>query len=205
MKILIASPTFDGRIEPEVVMAICKMCKDYQADFQAVYGYDVASARNKIVEISLNENYDYLLMIDSDTLPPNNALGLLLEGDYLIKAGTYIYSSNYDYTVTSREVDKNLKSSEICYDEHLLMTRNEVLALNGKTVKIGATGLGCTLFKTEVFKMLPKPYFKWVTYDNGAELGEDLYFAELCRINNIPICLDSRVLCGHIKSQILNI
>lgn len=201
MRILVSVPAFDGHIEMEVVKSLCDICKNYGADFFPVHGYDVATARNIMAKRAVEEKYDYLMMIDSDTVPPENALGMLLEGNNMIKTGTYIWSDDNSLTVSSRLKARNM----MLYNRERLMTRLEIKALKGASIRIAASGLGCALLKTDVFKILEPPFFKWVTYDNGDILGEDLYFAEKCKNAGIPIILDSRVLCGHIKPQVLNI
>lgn len=200
-KTLIAVPTFDGHIESDVIHFIVQTCKTHNADFLPCKGYDAANARNYIVDYAINGKYKNVLMIDSDTVPPPNALDLLLEGDFLVKTGTYVWSCDYSKTVASRLKSEN----PLNYDGERLMTCEEVKNLNGKTIQIAATGLGCTLIKTEVFKKIGLPCFRWIVYETGEELGEDLYFAEKCRKANIPIFLDSRILCGHIKKQTLYI
>ena len=201
MKILIAVPSFDGHIEMDVVKSICGMCRDFHADFLPVHGYDVASARNYMAQYALDGGYDYLMMVDSDTVPPNGALKMLLEGDHPVTVGTYIYGLNHALTVASR-VDA---ANTMRYDEARLIPAAEVATYGGAKVAIGGSGLGCALIQVDVFRRLKRPWFRWVTYENGDELGEDCYFAELCRMAKIPMVLDSRVLCGHIKSQTLRI
>lgn len=201
MRILTSVPAFDGHIEMETVRAICGMCKDYGADFFPVHGYDIATARNVMAKRALEAGYDYLMMIDSDTVPPRNALRMLLEGDCMVKVGTYVWSDDNSLTVASRLKARNM----MLYDSERLMTCLEVKALGGASTRIAASGLGCALIKTDVFKKLEAPFFKWVTYNDGDMLGEDLYFAEKCREKKIPIILDSRVLCGHVKPHILTI
>lgn len=201
MRILVSVPAFDGHIEMETVKAVCGMCKSYGADFYPVHGYDIASARNAMAKRALEAGYDYLMMIDSDTVPPENALGMLLEGGCMVKVGTYVWSDDNSLTVASRLKARNM----LLYDGERLMTRLEVKALGGASIRIAASGLGCALIKTDVFKKLKAPFFKWVNYDSGDVLGEDLYFAEQCKAAGIPIILDSRVLCGHIKPRVLTI
>lgn len=200
-RILVAVPTYDGHIEVDVIKAICGMCRDYGADFIPVYGYDVASARNSIVHYALDGDYTHVLMVDSDTVPPEGALGMLLEGDYPIKVGTYCYGSNPALTVASRvDTEETLR-----YDEARLIPCAEVTGYGGAAVTIGGSGMGCALIRTDVFRQLAGPWYRWVTYDNGEELGEDCYFAELCRVAGIPMTLDSRVLCGHVKPRVLRV
>lgn len=194
-KILIAVPTFDGHIELETTIAIVEMCKEHDAVFFPVRGYDVASARNYAAHEAVNGGYTHLLFIDSDTVPPTNALTMLLERNHPVEVGAYVWCADYSKTIISRLEEPR----GLIYDGERLISCSEVKELQGEELQIGGAGLGCALISTEVLKQLNAPWFRWVIYDNGEELGEDCYFAELCRMNNIPMYLDSRVLCGHIK------
>ena len=79
MKILIAVPTFEN-IEPDTFRAIYNMKRgDHQVDFDFVRGYDCAKARNVAAKKAINGGYDFLMMIDSDTVPPDDALLNMLE------------------------------------------------------------------------------------------------------------------------------
>ena len=78
-KILIAVPTFET-IYPDTYKGIWDVDKDgHQVFFDSVRGYDVATARNRIAQKSLDLGVDFVLMVDNDVVLPENALKLLLE------------------------------------------------------------------------------------------------------------------------------
>ena len=78
MKILIAVPTFEN-IQPEVFKAIYNLKSEHDLDFDFIKGYDCAVARNNIAKITIAHGYDYVLMVDSDTIIPPDTLDLMLE------------------------------------------------------------------------------------------------------------------------------
>ena len=79
MKILIAVPTFET-IQPEVFKAIYDLRPaGHDLAFDFVKGYDCAVARNRIGKMAQEGGYDYVLMVDSDTIIPPDALELMLD------------------------------------------------------------------------------------------------------------------------------
>ena len=81
MKILIAVPTFEN-IQPEVFKAIYDLdSAGHDLHFDFVKGYDCAWARNRIGRLAQEEGFDYVLMIDSDTVVPSDTLTLMLDTD----------------------------------------------------------------------------------------------------------------------------
>ena len=87
MRILIAVPTFEN-ILPECFKAIYDLDKcGHEVSFEFVKGYDCAKARNVIARKTIDGKYDYVMMVDSDTIVPENALGVMLEGSADIVMG----------------------------------------------------------------------------------------------------------------------
>ena len=78
-KILIAIPTFEN-IMPETFKSIYDLdpCGN-ELSFEFVKGYDCARARNDIVKKALDGGFDYIFMVDSDMIIPQDALKNLLE------------------------------------------------------------------------------------------------------------------------------
>ena len=71
-RILIAVPTFES-IDPDVFKAIYNLHipgRIDKVDFDFVRGYDCAKARNDISQKAIDGDYDYVLMVDSDTVIP---------------------------------------------------------------------------------------------------------------------------------------
>lgn len=215
MKILIAVPTFEN-IYPDVFKAIYDLDETYESDqdpvtpneyvFEYIRGYDVATARNRIVTTAQQHNADYILMVDNDVIIPPNTIELFLDGAVDVCLGLYPH----------RDTD-NIYRGRTClcklYDDHGNLhynypldseyTAEEVIAFDNAGVykyRIHGGGMGCAFIKTSVFDKIDYPWYDWVNYDdkNRGMLSEDLYFCEQCRKHNIPIYMDTRVRCKHI-------
>lgn len=196
MKIFIAVPTFEN-ISPDTFKSIYGLDRGgHWVVFDYVRGYDCAHARNLIGKQAIVEESDYVLMVDSDIVVPGDALVRMLELGEDVVIGCCAHRSGGKYT----------GKTSICKDDGEFdythqYTAAELLELQEKGVyklRIHGGGMGCTLIRTELFRKLPYPWFKWTDYGNGNVLSEDLYFCEQCRIAGIPVYSDTRVMPGHI-------
>lgn len=196
-KILIAVPTFET-IYPDTFRSIWNLKKPegYEILFDYVRGYDCARARNLIVDQAKKKGVDYLMMIDNDTVVPEDALEKLVSDDKDVIIGYYAhrnFSPKYDGRT-------NLcKLGEFNYNKQYSAAEIAELRDKGETViQIHGGGLGCSLIKMSVFDHINYPYFDWTNYGSGYVLSEDLFFDENLRTHSIPIYADIRVECGHI-------
>ena len=64
------------------------------------------SSRNKIIEYALENNYDYILMLDSDVIVPKNIIKELLNNNKEIVSGLY-----YNYF----KIDGQIKYRPVCW------------------------------------------------------------------------------------------
>lgn len=210
MKILIAVPTFET-IYPDTYKALWDMDKcGHEVLFEFVRGYDVATARNHIAQKALNLGVDYLLTVDNDTVPPKDALKLLLENAREVNLGYYAHRDRdnvYRGKTNVCRLHKPDGSEYYHFPVESLYTANEMhgMADAGTTkIEVHGGGMGCALIQTEVFRKAPYPWYDWVNYGdaNRGMLSEDLYFCVLCRNSGIPIYSDVRVGCGHLLRHV---
>ena len=90
-KILICVPTFEN-VYPDTFKSIYDLDTDgHEVEFEYVRGYDCATARNRIATIALNNEADYVLMVDNDVVLPKDALKNLLENEALVCLGYYAH------------------------------------------------------------------------------------------------------------------
>ena len=197
MKILIAVPTFES-IYPDTFKSIYDVDKcGHDVYFEFVRGYDCATARNKIAQKSLDMEVDYVLMVDNDVVIPCDAIENLTDDLKDVCLGYYAHRTDENISGSRTCVCKN--DGEFNYTHSFM--GNELITIKNagiNKVQIHGGGMGCALIKTEVFRKLTFPWYKFVTYDDRGVLSEDLYFCEQCNQNNIPIYVDTRVNCKHL-------
>lgn len=187
MKILIAVPTF-AHIEPEVFKAIYDLHPaGHELHFDFVKGYDCAIARNNISILAQEGGFDYVLMVDSDTIIPPDTLELMMEEPKDICLG-----------VCPRKNTKEGKSAIIKFDAPEYADSYYYHELPEKPVKVKGGGFACALVRTYVFTHVGRPCFQYVTNADGSTLSEDYYFCQNARFMGFEIWMDPRVRCGHL-------
>ena len=210
MNILIAVPTFEN-IYPDTFKYIYGLDSGgHDLMFDFIRGYDVATARNKIAQRAIDEDADYVLMVDNDVVLPEDALLNLLEGEKDVCLGYYAHRNEDNIyqgrTCVCRLYQPNGKAY-FNYPLESEYTAEEMKRFRDEgTTKfqIHGGGMGCALIRTDVFRRLKYPWYDWVNYadDNRGMLSEDLFFCEKCKHASIPIFTDSRVACGHMMRYI---
>lgn len=190
-KILVAVPTFET-ISPETFKSIYELETEHTLIFDYVKGYDCAKARNEIANKAINENCSYILMVDSDIVIPKNTIDCLLEQRVNLSVGVYPRKNT---TCGDTEL---FKPTETDFTDRFTYSEiNDICNKGFKRLQVKGTGLGCALIKTDILSQMSFPYFKFVTYDDGGVLSEDLYFCWQVNQLGIPIEADLRVRCGH--------
>lgn len=183
MKILVAVPTFET-IEPEVFKAIYDLRPaGHELSFDFVKGYDCAAARNEIGKMVQKRGFDYVLMVDSDTIIPPDTLELMLDTDVDVCLGLCPRKN----TKEGKSAMIDVKGNDVFYN-----------ALpEGKTV-IMRGGFACALVRAYVFTRLDYPYFQYTICADGAILSEDYYFCQNAALMGYEVIMDPRVKCGHL-------
>ena len=158
-------------------------------------GLEVGDAYNQMVQNILSNpdlaNYKYILSIEEDNAPPPDGLMKLYENidKFDVIGGLYftkgeegqpmIYGNPY-------ELPKNFIPQN--------PIPNTIQPCNGM-------GMGFHLFKMDIFKKMPSPWFKTLQEYNpqtGCRVyTQDLYFFEQAAFKGYKFACDTRVLVGH--------
>lgn len=186
MKILIAVPTF-ASIEPEVFKAIYNLRSGHELFFDFVKGYDCAVARNEIAKLTQLGGYDYVLMVDSDTIVPPDALELMMDPPADVVLGVCPRKNTKDGKTAIIKLGAEAYHDSYYYSD---LPKERTLVKGG--------GFACALVKANVFTRMDNPWFQYVTNADGSTLSEDFYFCQNARLYGIDIWLDPRVRCGHL-------
>ena len=157
---------------------------DMQVAFVNPSRYSIDKMRNMCCTIAVNQDFDYVLFLDDDVLPPSDALQRLLACNSDIAAGDVIirgYPFNhmcFQYT----NAEKNDLAQVTEYPE-------------GQHLSVDAVGCSLTLIKVSFLKKMTAPYF--IT---GLNCTEDIYFCLKARDldPDCTITVDTKLTCGHI-------
>lgn len=163
--------------------------KNVSFSLNMLLGTTISDIRNSLVKKAISDNSEYTLWLDSDMHVPSDIFFKLKNHNMDIVACSYSTR-----TVPSRNV--------AFVDEFDL---NKRLFANAGLHPVFAVGFGCILIKTEVFKIIPKPWFynKWDT-ETESIVGEDLVFCENAANAGyaIYVDVDTSKTVGHYGSKI---
>jgi len=151
-------------------------------------------ARNKCHEEFMRSGCEYLMFMDADTVPPLNALDLLLVANKDMISATV-------QTVQSYKDEPRLIPVALRWNEE----DPEDIGLKphfGEGIEeVDATTLACTLIKRKVMKAVGPRAFQFTYTDeygtNG--MGEDIYFNGLVKEAGFTIWNHYGILCNHFK------
>ncbi|MGD9275797.1 MAG: glycosyltransferase [Candidatus Pacearchaeota archaeon] len=170
--------------------------------------FRVVSSRNKILEYGIKNNYDYILMMDADVIPPKDILKKLLSYDKDIISGLY-----YNYFIIDckqklrpvawrsitpddfESISKKIKLPSIVKSHEDLrrhLTREE--EESEKVIEVKIPSAGCMLIKRGVFEKIKYGLLEIP----GIKSTDDIYFCEEARKKGFKIYCDTSIKCEHL-------
>lgn len=213
--IVIATP--GNKLESGYVKSLLATVHILQANniswlFQNEYASLVTNAREATITGSRNlevfntspgkgqYTYDKIFCIDSDIVWNPEHFIKLLQSDYDLISGVYFESQGADAMIHRNKND------------YRPMTREEVASQQQveEIFPVYGVGLGFMCIKSGVFESLKRPWYGLGKVQQEVDgiiyelpLGEDLYFCERVAENGYQVYVDSSVIVGHIKSNIV--
>lgn len=199
-KILIGLPTM-GHVHVLLLTTILKWMaeaietKAYNLSvYPTMCVQPVDNARNHIVEEFLKTDCTHLLFIDSDTIPPFNAIKKLLLADKEIISGLTPIVEHDE----SRKNDSNgfyRKLNVVGKNDQFV---NEFIG----TIEVKGAGGSCILIKREVFEKMEAPWYRFQYKDDNGKsivIGEDILFTVKAQEIGYKIWADTALICKHEK------
>jgi hypothetical protein len=152
----------------------------------------IHSADNTLVQDFLaDESFTHLMHVESDMLLPDACIVDLLALDKPMASGIYfLRNGNGQPCLYRRTVSMPGNSYG--------MTPVSIYPQDRPFLLKGCPGLGCILFKREVFAQLDFPWFDL----KENHYGSDLYFFTNALNKGIELWVDPRVQCGQIEYKV---
>lgn len=161
----------------------------------------VDDAYNSLIEYILNNPYlskfKYILTIEEDNLPPADGLLKLYRSmeKYDVVGGLYWSKSENGFPMIFGNPEEG-----------------DPMDVKPQTPKYGevqpanALGMGFNLFKLDMFRKLPKPWFKTIesndVFEGGSrQITQDIYFYREASKYGFKFACDNSVLVGHLDPK----
>lgn len=175
-----------GDIKIELSAVLHDLPFQNKYDVMITYPNDkpISNNRNKIVQDFLATDYDYLLMIDDDIIPPFNILNLADFQKDIVSALTFMYQRN---TVAPLILKRNREGS------YNIMDFKGYEGL----VKVDTVGTGCVMLSRKVLETIKAPFNDVFDEDGVRKFGLDIAFGQRAKAAGFKIYLHLDYPCGH--------
>ncbi len=157
----------------------------------------VVSSRNILRQYAVDKEYDYLLMLEQDVIPPQTIIERLMRHQKPAVTGIY-YKPFTLNIVFDNKVIKRKEIRPLLYlfvpqqkDKFHFCTKKDVEG--NYLIRAAASGLGCMLIHRDIFTKIP--------FRTDGKLFDDNFFCEDLRNNNIPLYADTSAKCKHLVLQ----
>jgi GT2 family glycosyltransferase len=193
VKVAIALPHTAEWFSAEFVDSFFCIERPFKMTYIRPKGHHVIDLiRNMLCEKAIESECTHVFMADTDqTYKQSDIILKMLEHDVpIVGAKIHLRFPPFDPVLK--------RYGENGFPEYVKVSEPEWRS--GELIPVDATGTGCLLIKTEVFKQLKKPWFK-MCLDTEPAVGEDVYFCHKARQAGIPIYVDCSIKVGHLKTM----
>ena len=150
-------------------------------------------SHNDCSNYAINNGYDYLLHLESDIFPPENIIEELICHKKQVCGALY----HIDEGVGRRlMVQHRLYRAPNDIITPNISARAEVDFCDGTIKTAHHIGLGCILINKQTLKKVPFRFLHW-SLTKGVGMHPDVYFAEDCHKQGIPIFVNTSIMCNH--------
>lgn len=152
----------------------------------------LARAQNYARKYAIENNYDYLLSLESDVFPPENFIAKLISHTKQVVTGLYLIGKEVKVPCVTLSYFNELIRAN---GSRLLKPEEFGDFINKGLKEVQAGGMGCCLISRDVFTKLA------FTYDPRFMGHSDIYFFNDVRSLGIKTFVDTDMFCQHIQSD----
>jgi hypothetical protein len=166
-----------------------------------VSGAEVGRAYDEMVAMVLAHpelgTCRYLMTIEDDTLPPQDAILRLTEsieiGPFDGVGGMYWTKGDYNMPMIYGDPAEFARTGRLEFgprDPTEALERGGIIECNG-------IANGCTLFRMQAFRDVPGPWFQTLNEAGVGAMTQDLFWCRKARLAGKRFAVDCRVRCAH--------
>jgi hypothetical protein len=200
MRIAIATHVFN-HVDFEVyfnhLYCVSNWAKKYDLVFVGKCGLQAATARNSIIEKSIELQCTHVFFLDGDHVIPVETLDYLVENADKAMVSGLVCKKGEGFKQVNWEI-KNTDKGQMYY--------HVTLPIDGRVYETSVCAFGCTLINLEKIQKLDKPYFRDTCKESNGEFINIRSDVNLCTSFigiGERIYVDTRVLVGHLGQKLL--
>ena len=187
-KRILISVLNQGKIATGLVESLLAMKGSPEYDIEIDFPDDapISNNRNKIVQRFLAKDYDYLLMCDSDIVPPPSVINLADYQKDIISATAFIYQGVIMPVAWNRMPDGMYKPINLSEYDGL--------------VEVDAVGTGCIMLSRKVLEEVKAPFLNEYDPDGIKLFGLDIAFCQKAIEKGFKVYTSLDYVCSHYKT-----
>jgi len=188
-KVYIAIPT-GGLMRAELLLWSHQLdFNKYEITFDITTIGQAQDNRNILIKRFLKSDYEWLLFVDADTVPPPNILDMTENKVNICSGVYYVWLKNNLVPLIMKRVssgDYNILANFVSAEHYL--------------IEVDGIGGGALLINRKVFERLKPPYFLVIYGNDGIRVkGNDFYFCEKAKKKGFKVYVDLRFVSKHFK------
>jgi len=189
-----------GWIRPEMLLLISRWIVEspYNIYLALPAEKPIEHNRNRIVKKFLETNFDYLMMLDCDIVPPKNILNLVDFDKDIIGGLCFAYKENRPIPLILKREPLNEGEAKWTYKT---WTADEIKT--GGLIEIDAIGTGCIIIARRVLEhpAIRRPFINYYDKDGLRIEGLDLSFCRRAQEAGFKIFCHLDYPCSHYCDQ----
>ena len=201
-----------GLIHPKVVHAWIQLMRPLNQRYALLFidGDEVGVAYNHAIEKLISDpklsSFNYMLTLEDDNIVPPMILHLLLNASikhgFDVVGGLYHMKNAMNIPMAFGHPEK--RDGDGQFDMQPRDLTETLLQEKPLPVEVNGLACGATLWKAEIFREIPPPWFEtWTKLDHdGAQevITQDLRFCRKLREKGKRLAVDTRARVGHIDT-----
>jgi hypothetical protein len=145
----------------------------------------ITYSREKIRRFAVENGYDYIFFLDTDTIPVHlNVIQRLIAWNQQVVSGVYFYKGTRQPVIIDRWTHTNITLEML-----------EEAANKGELLEVWGFGFGCVLFRKDIFSVAKFDYDLF-----GEERTDDFGYVHVIEQLGVKRWLDSSILCQHLQN-----
>lgn len=146
----------------------------------------ITYSREKIRRYAVDNRYDYLFFMDTDTIPLEiNTIQKLIDADKDVVSGIYFYKGTSQPVIIDKDTNTNISMTKL--QEHF--EKDELIEVVG-------FGFGCLMLSKKAFSSCEFNYDLF-----GEERSDDFGYCHVLNQNGFKLFVHPKIFCNHLAEK----